>query len=61
MARPRQCTSCLFFIPQNEVPKKVFNIMSLDYDGWCKWFREERDRKEKICLKYKPMVKINKE
>jgi hypothetical protein len=61
MARLRQCASCVLFISQKDVPMSIFNKMSLMYDGWCKWYKEERDRNEKICLKYKPMVKINKE
>ncbi|WP_303726052.1 single-stranded DNA-binding protein [Anaerovibrio lipolyticus] len=60
MARPKQCTSCLFFILQRDVPMNIFNRMSLMYDGWCKWYKEERDRDEKTCLRYKPMVERNK-
>ena len=43
MARKKTCTSCIKFRLDKDNP---------DWDGWCLFFAEERDRDEDICDAY---------
>ena len=52
MGRPKQCSSCLYFIPVAEIPSEITEIIGSQYDGWCKHYGEERDKDEKTCEHY---------
>ena len=57
MARPKQCSSCLYFLPMFEIPVELIDVVSPQYDGWCKHYGEERDKQEKVCEQYCNQVK----
>jgi hypothetical protein len=56
MSRPKQCSSCLYFIPATEISRDILDIISTLYDGWCKHYGEERDRDEETCEHYAKQV-----
>ncbi len=46
------CGSCKRYTPSEKLDFRTWQKMSMNYTGWCKHFREERDDDEPICEYY---------
>ena len=47
----RKCTSCAFYRNKQRQYKNV--PQEYWYDGWCRYYDEDRDKKEFACENYK--------
>ena len=47
----RKCTSCASFVAKGKIYKTV--PPECQYDGWCRYWQEDRDKGEYTCEFYK--------
>lgn len=61
MPRKPICASCLHYFPATKLPEGVEDKFYPDWDGYCDYWEEERDKDETPCDEYKKMINRRRE